>query len=259
MARKTTRDKTAKSRASGKSATPATNAVTIRMYCQGLGDCFLLSFPKKTGIETYKVLIDCGVLQKTPDEAERLRHVADDLFAVTGGKIDLLVITHEHWDHIAGFSHANDVFSKISFARVWLSWAENPNDADAQIVKKELGKKKKQVKAALKVAGMLGLKAGGASPVEKELETTEQMMNFIGPDDAAPGPAPAAAKTAKSAKADGADDKKKRLTLGEAMDWLRAKVQPSDWCVPGEVRSLKDVDGVKVYVLGPPKATASIR
>lgn len=236
---------------SSRAAKPSTNAVTIRMYCQGLGDCFLLSFPKKTGKEPYRILIDCGVLQKTPNEAERLRHVADDLLKVSGGKIDLLVITHEHWDHIAGFSHANDIFAKIQFERVWLSWAENPNDPDAQFVKKELGKKKRQVQAALKAAGTLGLSPGGDSPVEKELQTTEQIMNFLGPDDTAPTALAAAKKSAGGGP--------KKLTLGEAMDWLRAKVQPGDWRVPGDVRSLPDVDGVKVYVLGPPKATASIR
>jgi hypothetical protein len=253
MARKRPLKKSAKTN----TAKSDKDVVTIRMYCQGLGDCFLLSFPRKTGETPYKILIDCGVLQKTPDEAERLRHVAEDLFEVTEGKIDLLVITHEHWDHIAGFSHANDVFSKIKFGHVWLSWAENPNDPDAQIVKKELGKKKSQVKKALKVAGMLGLSAKGNSSVEQELRTTEQIMNFIGPDESSSETFAAAAKAPKKGVSSTSSAKKK--TLGETMDWLREKVDASDWCVPGEVRSLYDVEGVKVYVLGPPKSTASIR
>ena len=30
--------------------------------------------------------------------------------SATTGVIDLLVVTHEHWDHISGFQHAADVF-----------------------------------------------------------------------------------------------------------------------------------------------------
>ena len=39
--------------------------VRVRMYRQGLGDCFLLSFPRPGG-ESH-VLIDCGVLDGTAD------------------------------------------------------------------------------------------------------------------------------------------------------------------------------------------------
>ena len=39
------------------------------MYCQGLGDCFLLSFPAPDRDEPVRVMIDCGVLQHTPGEA----------------------------------------------------------------------------------------------------------------------------------------------------------------------------------------------
>ncbi len=48
--------------------------VRIRMYRQGLGDCFLLTFFK--GAVVKHVLIDCGVLQGTPDGVETMQKVA---------------------------------------------------------------------------------------------------------------------------------------------------------------------------------------
>src|SRR5437868_1518247 len=88
---------------SRRKATPRSiqGPATVRMYCQGLGDCFLVSFPRKSGEQPFRILIDCGVLQKTPDDEAKLNAVANDLWKETGGRIDLLVVTHEHWDHVA--------------------------------------------------------------------------------------------------------------------------------------------------------------
>src|SRR5260370_10908492 len=80
--------------------------VTIRMYCQGLGDCFLLTFPAAKGKAPVRVLIDCGVLQHTPGEAPKMKAVADHLRKDTGGDVDLPVLTHQHWGHLARRSHA---------------------------------------------------------------------------------------------------------------------------------------------------------
>jgi hypothetical protein len=228
------------------------NAVTIRMYCQGLGDCFLLTFPPASGTKPVRVLIDCGVLQHTKNEAKKMQQVAAHLHEETDGHIDLLIVTHEHWDHVAGFAHAHETFEKkFTFDHVWLSWAENPADADAKKVKTELGKKKAKLQAAL---GALGerIKARGDDPfaarLREDLAATRHVLDFFGPTAAAP----AAAK--KSKKADGG-----RMTLGETMDWLRAQVQPGDFCSPGERRELPGADGVNVYVLGPPRSVKSIR
>src|SRR5262245_37029037 len=123
--------------------------VTVRMYCQGLGDCFLLSFPPAKGTKPVRVLIDCGVFQHTREEAARMRRVAEHLKDETGGHIDVLVVTHEHWDHVAGFSHAQDIFKDFKFDHVWLSWAEDPADTDATKVKERFKKRKKTIATAV--------------------------------------------------------------------------------------------------------------
>src|SRR5437870_1390375 len=86
--------------------------VTVRMYCQGLGDCFLLTFNLAKDVRPVRVHIDCGVLQHTPGEAKKMQTVVNHLVKETGGVIDLLVVTHEHWDHVAGFAHGQQVIEK---------------------------------------------------------------------------------------------------------------------------------------------------
>lgn len=239
-----------------KSAKPVPG-VTVRMYCQGLGDCFLLSFPSKTGTRPVRVLIDCGVLQRTPAEAEKMRAVAESLRDDTKdakhpyGHIDLLVVTHEHWDHVAGFAHANDVFEKITFDHVWLSWAEDPNDPAAKQVKRELGKKKAHLQAALGAARTrLGARGADAATdrMHDDLDATDGVLAFFG-----------LSATAKPKKGEKPPAAKGRMTLGETMDWLRSKVKPGDYRAPGERRAVPGTAGVNAYVLGPPKAVAAIR
>jgi glyoxylase-like metal-dependent hydrolase (beta-lactamase superfamily II) len=70
----------------------------IRMFRQGLGDSFLLTFPGDAG--EVHVLIDFGVLLGTPGAKARMQAVAKHIVTATGGKLDYLVATHEHWDHV---------------------------------------------------------------------------------------------------------------------------------------------------------------
>src|SRR5512139_1022301 len=105
-----------------------TAGVTVRMYRQGLGDCFLLAFPTGDPTKSYYVLIDCGVLQGAPNGAANLNAVAKSIQMATGGEIHLLVVTHRHADHISGFQIANSLFAQMTIHNLWLPWAENPDD-----------------------------------------------------------------------------------------------------------------------------------
>src|SRR5262245_55312312 len=96
------------------------------MYRQGLGDCFLLTFPGP--VKDSHVLIDCGTLEGTEDVKERMRRVAESVVETTGGKLDALVVTHEHWDHVSGFLQAEQVFNRLEVKEVWLAWTEDPSD-----------------------------------------------------------------------------------------------------------------------------------
>ncbi len=108
--------------------------VTIRMYRQGLGDCFLLHFAPKAGAAGAEVwvLIDCGVL--ADEDGTRIRAVAEDIRATTQ-RLDIVVVTHAHWDHISGFAHARDVFESMEIGEVWLPSTEDPGNGPACALK----------------------------------------------------------------------------------------------------------------------------
>ena len=100
------------------------NCVRIRMYRQGLGDCFLLTIPDgKQGAGSH-VLIDFGVLTGTRDaEASRMRAVAKNIVEVTArNRLNLLVVTHEHWDHVSGFLQAKDVLKDRTCGSARYGW-----------------------------------------------------------------------------------------------------------------------------------------
>jgi hypothetical protein len=133
--------------------------VTVRMYRKLLGDCFLLTLgdPAASREERVHILIDCGVLQNVPGEAALMQAAAADIRSVVGGYLDLLVITHEHWDHISGFSHARDLLiDTLEIRNLWLAWTEKRGDpqADAYRAKGKIAKE-----AIARVAALTGGRA----------------------------------------------------------------------------------------------------
>ncbi len=118
-------------RATVPSKAPATTRATVRTYRHGLGDCHLVTLHGK-GQAAYRILIDCGVILGTPDAKARMTKVMDDINAESHNHVDLLVATHEHWDHVSGFAQAAESFDKLAVDAVWLAWTENPKDKAAQ-------------------------------------------------------------------------------------------------------------------------------
>jgi hypothetical protein len=105
--------------------------VTARFYCQGIGDCHLLKFTKANG-DPFWMLIDCGVHTSVSGGAAKIREIVADIHAQTGGRLDVIVLTHEHWDHNSGFRSARDLFETFEIGEVWLAWTENPSDGQAR-------------------------------------------------------------------------------------------------------------------------------
>ena len=72
------------------------------MYNVGFGDCFLLFVPTSNGVR--KIVIDCGSIKK---KSRELREIAasliDDCRDPDGkARIDILIASHRHLDHITG-------------------------------------------------------------------------------------------------------------------------------------------------------------
>lgn len=121
---------------------PAPQSVRIRSYQVGFGDCFLLSFIYKT-VERH-VLIDFGSTGKPHNPVELdgtlkslMQRVANDIATTCSGKLDAVVATHRHKDHISGFdtsSGPGTTIAGLDPTVVIQPWTEHPDaeiDADA--------------------------------------------------------------------------------------------------------------------------------
>jgi hypothetical protein len=176
--------------------------VRIRCYRQGLGDCFLLTFTTRQQ-QPFHVLIDCGVWPKGKANVAKMREIAADIIRETGGSldaagavktrgtIDVLVATHEHWDHLSGFSQARDLLKDgLTVRHVWLAWTEREDDELAN----ELRRHKKKTETALRHLQMrlAGLAKRPGSPPLSVAGTAalalDSVLGFLGVDDpATPG------------------------------------------------------------------------
>jgi len=133
------------------------NSVKVRMYRHGFGDCFLLSFFQDEN-RVFTMLIDCGIKHNTKSDDVPIDDVIEDLRTTLtpafGGSpaVDVLVATHEHWDHISFFhpTRSPDFFGDFKIGQVWLAWTENPDDEEAVTINARL----RDGAAALQIAAM---------------------------------------------------------------------------------------------------------
>jgi len=211
---------------------PASGA-KVRMYRQGLGDCFLLAFPPDRGARPRFVLIDCGVLLGTPRAKEMMRRVVEHIAKATGGRIDLLVATHEHWDHLSGFDQARELFDALAIGEVWVAWTEDPEDE----VARDLGQQRAVALRALHAA-VRRLRANGDEDSRQSAAELAPLLGFFG-------------DLGLDGQATG---------IRGAMDYVVGRGKPPRYRTPGEdPLPLPGVPGARVYVLGPPKEKEYLR
>jgi hypothetical protein len=207
-------------RSTGTSPSATASRVSIRMYRQGLGDCFLVSFAK-TSKTPFNILIDCGVVLGTPDPVPRMKRVVEDIAGITSGKIDLLIVTHEHMDHVSGFNQVRDLFEKLKIDRVWVAWTEDPSNPLANKLRAE----RRTAEEALRIAVNHLALAGDAHTAER----VDSLVGFFG-------------ATSGSTR-DAFDYAKKRAPGGKPR-----------YCHPGEPPiALPELPNVRFWILGPPE------
>ena len=112
------------------------------MYRVGFGDCFLLTLPVAGGGVKH-ILIDCGV--HPGGDTGVMEKVVADIAKETERKLALVIVTHNHKDHVSGFGKCLADWKKFDVDHVWLPWTENPADPDAV----ELRQKQLAVAAAV--------------------------------------------------------------------------------------------------------------
>jgi hypothetical protein len=192
--------------------------VKVRMYRQGLGDCFLITIPGKTGKPFY-VVIDCGVILGTKNSGDVMKQVVDHIIQTTGGRIHLLAATHEHWDHISGFGQARELWTdkgKLTIDQVWLSWAEDPKDP--------LAKKLKAQHLALRLTLGAAAERMGLSGDQNSAREISSLLGFFG----AVG------------------------STSDALEVVRKLSENVRYCKPQDDPVILPDTDVRVYALGPP-------
>ena len=212
-ARKATRKAASKTPRSTRNA-----RIKVRMYRQGLGDCFLITIPRQNGTPFYMV-IDCGVILGTTDAGKIMKEVVEHIITTTGGHVDVVVATHEHWDHISGFGQAREIWTdkkRLTIGQVWLSWAENSKHPLAQKLRKE----RSDLKIALQAATARMRLAGDTSAAQD----VTNLLDFFG----------AAGTTA------------------DALEVVKGLCEDIRYCTPQDDPIQIEGTDVKVYVLGPP-------
>lgn len=107
----------------------AISDVKVRMYNVGFGDSFLLSYTFDE--EIHRILVDCGyhLSGRGPRPIKKIvEQIIEDCRDEDGiSRINIVVASHRHYDHIAGFSY-KDLWSEVEVKEVWMPWTEDPND-----------------------------------------------------------------------------------------------------------------------------------
>jgi beta-lactamase superfamily II metal-dependent hydrolase len=103
------------------------------MYRPGFGDCFLVSFGAAASAR--HVLIDFGAHMH--GEIGTMEGIMDNLETITNKRLELIVATHAHRDHISGFGKFADRFADFQIGEVWLPWTDDPDDKDAAALEKK--------------------------------------------------------------------------------------------------------------------------
>lgn len=106
--------------------------ICVRMYNVGFGDAFLITYTHED--HERRVLVDCGSIA---NGGHSMDAIVDDLLERCGdgdgARIDVVVATHRHKDHISGFSRKS--WNDVRVGEVWLPWTEDPDDPEAASIR----------------------------------------------------------------------------------------------------------------------------
>src|SRR5688572_20550348 len=109
----------------------------IRAYNVEVGDCIYCRIPGARTlddgtVDDFHLLIDCGSVGGIDHLENAMAHLGGELPDAGDGRkrLDLLVVTHEHKDHILGFGL--DVFETLAIGQIWMNAAMNPEHPQAE-------------------------------------------------------------------------------------------------------------------------------
>lgn len=216
---------------------------TVRMYCMGTGDCFIIKLFSGT-LESFKIMIDCGVWSGSQ---AHLRPYITDLKKYVANEVDVLVITHEHLDHVSVFETCRDLFTKdFKVGKIWMGWSENDSLSKVKRWKTEHGEKKK----ALALAAEKLQKAVNNPAMKATLSQEMNGMSILG----------ARKNFSESLSAfanlhvNGAAKVYKGMLEGMKVVKKEIAKNNIEYFYPGDImEDIPGAKGIKIYVLGPPE------
>lgn len=212
------------------------SGVKVRMYRQGHGDCFLLAFRDDNG-DPFYLLIDCGVQSRSQVHHD-IEDIVEDIAKSTANHINVVMISHEHEDHVNGFwyeanNEVHEYFDGIDVDHLWVAWTEDPGDSVANDLRDRHGD------ILLGLMGASEQLAAAADPTVQAVgRRIEALLAFeTGDREMFLRRAIAGEKNKLAIKY--IKDKTDRDPL-----YLRPKHPPYE---------LPDVSGVRIFALGPPR------
>ena len=111
----------------------------VRMYRVGFGDFFLVTLLDDQGGSVH-IIIDCGVFKGTSQTGDigSIEAAVADMVRTTEGRVALIIMTHRHADHIAGFARFAAAFKALEVDAVWMPIWESEYEPTAIKFQKEL-------------------------------------------------------------------------------------------------------------------------
>ena len=213
---------------------PPPGGAVVRMYRIGHGDCFLIAFAGEDPSRPSYVLIDCGYKPGSPAFlGTTVAAIGDDLRAATGGRLDVVIVTHEHQDHVNGIT--SKTLKDLEIGQGWFAWTENPRDEVANDLRKKFEDK------------LLGLLAArnriAAAGSSRRVDRIDELLAFeFGGEDVA----------FNAAAVDPVNSRNK-----QAMDLVKQTARRVRFLRPHDsIVSLPGAESVRVFVLGPPRDPA---
>ena len=248
---------------------PPAGGFAVRMYRQGLGDCFLVAVAQPETDRPFFMLFDCGVHARQAEGPKRLLEVMRDIEIATGGEIDVLIGTHQHADHLSGFVQKGNPFvgGRINVKSFWVAWTEKPGDTRAEELRKKHGAARDAIKAAIeKLKGRdnagLAERLGGLMDFEHVADDFEVDPALqVKPAGAAAVATTKPKKDSRRKSAAESDDdeatgkgsKAKVSSMELALNFLADSAGEVHFCEPGESLPLGNIPNARAYVLGPPR------
>lgn len=214
----------------------------IRMYRMGTGDCFVIKYYSGT-TPKFQMMIDGGVWSGSKDH---LSPFIEDLKEFVDNHIHLLIITHEHQDHVLAFQRCEKLFTKdFKVDQIFMGWTEKDGEKDVEEWKEDFGDKKK----ALGIA---------ATKWKEILNEEDYKAQFAGDRFAAN--MLAARVSFSDVLSDFADlhmslDGKIYKGGLKGMEVVKDKIANDNirYLKPGEIlEDIENLEGVRIFVLGPP-------